>query len=75
MTDKDLSVVANMIMPLGNFIALIFCYEIIELVDKCIGSKIWILMRGNKEFTGTLCGFDDYVSTDYFLCRQLMLIP
>jgi small nuclear ribonucleoprotein (snRNP)-like protein len=38
---------------------------LVELVDKCIGSKIWILMRGNKEFTGTLCGFDDYVSIDF----------
>lgn len=24
-------------------------------------------MRGNKEFTGTLCGFDDYVSMDFIL--------
>jgi len=25
-----------------------------ELIDKCIGSKIWVLMRGDKEIVGTL---------------------
>jgi hypothetical protein len=34
----------------------------LELIDKAIGSKIWILMRGTKEIVGTLRGFDDYVS-------------
>lgn len=34
----------------------------LELIDKAIGSKIWVLMRGSKEVTGTLLGFDDYVS-------------
>ncbi|GMM36225.1 RNA-binding protein [Saccharomycopsis crataegensis] len=34
----------------------------LELVDKCIGSKIWVLMSGSKEFEGTLVGFDDYVN-------------
>jgi hypothetical protein len=33
----------------------------LELIDKAIGSKIWVLMRGSKEVTGTLLGFDDYV--------------
>jgi U6 snRNA-associated Sm-like protein LSm5 len=32
------------------------------LIDKAIGSQIWILMRGTKEIVGTLRGFDDYVS-------------
>jgi U6 snRNA-associated Sm-like protein LSm5 len=40
---------ANRILPL-------------ELIDKAIGSKIWILMRGKTEIVGTLRGFDDYVS-------------
>ncbi|PQE34066.1 hypothetical protein CJF32_00002899 [Rutstroemia sp. NJR-2017a WRK4] len=31
----------------------------LELIDKCVGSKIWVVM---KEFTGTLMGFDDYVN-------------
>lgn len=34
----------------------------LELIDKCVGSKCWILMRSSKEFTGTLRGFDDYVN-------------
>lgn len=34
-----------------------------ELIDKCIGSRLWIVMKGDKEFLGTLRGFDDYVST------------
>lgn len=33
-----------------------------ELLDKCIGSKIWVLMRGDKELIGTLRGFDVYVN-------------
>ena len=34
----------------------------LELVDKCIGSRIWIIMKGDKEVVGTLLGFDDYVN-------------
>jgi len=34
----------------------------LELIDKAIGSQIWILMRGKTEVVGTLRGFDDYVS-------------
>jgi len=53
----------------------------IELIDKCVGSRIWVIMKGDKgkyiirncvtmvailtedaEFSGTLLGFDDYVS-------------
>ena len=33
-----------------------------ELIDKCIGSRIWIIMKGDKELVGTLRGFDDYVN-------------
>lgn len=33
----------------------------LELIDKAIGSQIWILMRGTKEIVGNLRGFDDYV--------------
>jgi hypothetical protein len=40
---------ANRILPL-------------ELIDKAIGSQLWILMRGKTEVVGTLRGFDDYVS-------------
>jgi len=53
----------------------------LELIDKCVGSRIWVVMKGDKgmlghaskkkmniwltlgvEFSGTLVGFDDYVS-------------
>ncbi|PSK55161.1 U6 snRNA-associated Sm-like protein LSm5 [Elsinoe australis] len=34
----------------------------LELIDKCVGSKIWVIMKGDKEFSGTLLGFDDFVS-------------
>lgn len=33
-----------------------------ELVDKCIGSRIHVIMKSEKEIVGTLLGFDDYVS-------------
>ena len=38
----------------------------LELVDRCIGAPIWVLMKNEREFTGTLMGFDDYVSTYIF---------
>ncbi len=57
----------------------------LELVDKCVGSNIWVVMQDDKgmmiilifeqeaevdfnrifdglEFSGTLVGFDDFVS-------------
>ncbi|KAI0446689.1 putative U6 SNRNA-associated SM-LIKE protein LSM5 [Xylaria telfairii] len=34
----------------------------LELIDKCVGSRIWVVMKGDKEFSGTLMGFDDYVN-------------
>ncbi|KAI6225844.1 U6 snRNA-associated Sm-like protein LSm5 [Aphelenchoides besseyi] len=34
----------------------------LELVDKCIGSKIWVIMKNEKEIVGTLTGFDDFVN-------------
>lgn len=33
-----------------------------ELIDRCIGSRIWVLMKGDKEIIGTLRGFDVYVN-------------
>jgi U6 snRNA-associated Sm-like protein LSm5 len=33
----------------------------IGLLDKCIGSKVWIIMKGNKEIVGVLRGYDDYL--------------
>ncbi|KAI9011759.1 like-Sm ribonucleoprotein [Hyaloraphidium curvatum] len=34
----------------------------LELIDKCVGSRLWIVMKSEKEFVGTLLGFDDYVN-------------
>jgi len=42
----------------------------LELVDRCIGSPIWVLMKNEREFTGTLMGFDDYVSEYRYTHRQ-----
>ncbi|KAK3032149.1 hypothetical protein RJ639_034974, partial [Escallonia herrerae] len=33
-----------------------------KLIDRCIGSKIWAIMKGDKELVGTLRGFDVYVN-------------
>ncbi|VVT45534.1 uncharacterized protein SAPINGB_P000782 [Magnusiomyces paraingens] len=34
----------------------------LELVDKAIGARIWVILRSGREFKGTLVGFDDYVN-------------
>ncbi|KAI5836167.1 hypothetical protein EV122DRAFT_275296 [Schizophyllum commune] len=34
----------------------------LELIDRCIGSRIWVVMKNDHEFTGTLLGFDDFVN-------------
>ncbi|KAG9332103.1 hypothetical protein JZ751_015879 [Albula glossodonta] len=41
------------------------------LVDKCIGSRIHIVMKNDKEIVGTLLGFDDFVS---ILLRSTVLL-
>lgn len=62
---EDPAAVANRLLPLGRAppIAGRDRAVDVEVIDKCIGSKIWIVMRTKKEYTGTLCGFDDFVST------------
>lgn len=40
-------------------------FKFAELVDKCIGSRIHIVMKSDKEIVGTLLGFDDFVSILY----------
>ncbi|KIY70995.1 Sm-like ribonucleo protein [Cylindrobasidium torrendii FP15055 ss-10] len=34
----------------------------LELIDRCIGSRIWVIMKSEREFTGKLLGFDDFVN-------------
>jgi small nuclear ribonucleoprotein (snRNP)-like protein len=41
-------------------------FETTELIDRCIGSRIWVIMKSDREFTGTLLGFDDFVSECMF---------
>lgn len=58
----------------------------LELIDRCVGEKIWVIMKGDKgasslhkqsqrranmgpEFSGTLQGFDDFVSMWMLLSR------
>lgn len=59
----------SQLLPLGTFaindsfyITPLIVSLRVELIDKCIGSKIWVVMKNDKEFTGKLLGFDDYVS-------------
>lgn len=34
----------------------------LELVDRSIGHPLWVIMKNEKEFQGTLVGFDEYVN-------------
>ncbi|KAJ8320621.1 hypothetical protein KUTeg_002208 [Tegillarca granosa] len=45
----------------------------LELVDKCIGSRIHIIMKNDKEIVGVLLGFDDYFSTSFHYTDQQLL--
>ncbi|XP_058680047.1 U6 snRNA-associated Sm-like protein LSm5 isoform X2 [Ammospiza caudacuta] len=43
----------------------------LELVDKCIGSRIHIVMKSDKEIVGTLLGFDDFVNFQIWCWKML----
>ncbi|NXC90768.1 LSM5 protein, partial [Cercotrichas coryphoeus] len=45
----------------------------LELVDKCIGSRIHIVMKSDKEIVGTLLGFDDF-PLSLVLCSYLQFL-
>ncbi|CCF56529.1 hypothetical protein KAFR_0B02310 [Kazachstania africana CBS 2517] len=34
----------------------------LEVIDKTINQPVWIILQSNREFTGTLVGFDDFVN-------------
>jgi small nuclear ribonucleoprotein (snRNP)-like protein len=58
---------ASQILPLGKYNGrkehlVIILTIVAELIDRCIGSRIWVIMKSDHEFTGTLLGFDDFVS-------------
>lgn len=38
------------------------CDLVVELIDRCIGLKIRVIMKGDKEFVGVFKGFDVYVN-------------
>ena len=48
---------------------------------RLAGSKIWIILKGDKEFVGTLRGFDEYVNmvledvTEFEVSRRPPLLP
>ena len=47
------------------------CY--VEQIDRCIGSRIWVIMKNDREFTGTLLGFDDFVSKWLYLIVSVVV--
>ncbi|KAH7648304.1 U6 snRNA associated SM LSM5 [Cryptosporidium bovis] len=34
----------------------------LALIDRCIGNRIYVIMKGDREFSGILQGFDEYVN-------------
>lgn len=51
----------QLVVPLGAFSRVVLWFAI-ELIDKCIGSRISVIMKGNIEFSGKLVGFDSYLT-------------
>lgn len=39
----------------------------LHVLDKCIGERVWILMKNKKEFVGLLKGFDEYMRKYIYL--------
>ena len=33
-----------------------------ELLDRCVGARLWVLLKGDREVEGTLRGFDAFVN-------------
>jgi len=42
----------------------------LEVMDKCIGRKMWIIMKESKEFYGTLVGFDEFLNMNLEDCKE-----
>ena len=42
------------ILPFGKAYA--------ELLEKCKGQKVWLIMKESHEFAGTLVGFDELMN-------------
>lgn len=52
---------SSTVVPLGRS-AFKRASHFLELIDKCIGSRISIVTKGDIEFVGVLRGFDDYLT-------------
>jgi len=62
--------------PQSSILLALKCSGTTELIDRCIGSRIWVIMKSDREFTGTLLGFDDFVSESLFqlfFCQSIDL--
>ena len=46
----------------------------LEVMDKCIGRKMWIVMKESKEFYGTLVGFDEFLNMNLEDCKEYDVI-
>jgi len=42
----------------------------LEVMDKCIGRKMQVIMRDQREFYGVLQGFDEYMNMHLGACRE-----
>jgi U6 snRNA-associated Sm-like protein LSm5 len=42
----------------------------LEVMDKCIGRKMWVIMKEDKEFYGTLIGFDEFMNMHMEECKE-----
>jgi U6 snRNA-associated Sm-like protein LSm5 len=42
----------------------------LEVMDKCIGRKMWVIMKESKEFYGTLAGFDEFLNMNMEDCKE-----
>lgn len=44
-----------------------------ELVDKCLNERVWIIMKSDREFVGTLKSFDVFVNCVLEDCKEFYL--
>ena len=45
----------------------------LEVMDKCIGRKIQVIMKDSKEFYGTLQGFDEFMNMQLDDCKEFIV--
>jgi U6 snRNA-associated Sm-like protein LSm5 len=47
----------------------------LEVMDKCIGRKMWVIMKEEREFYGTLLGFDEFMNMHIEKCKEFLVTP